>query len=87
MRSRPIKFQVGLPHPEQDAAMYFPTVRFGGVLGTTVRASPRVGMGTKNFITEILDTYAALDKDRKQALIDYSNQLVAEQRAERRAAN
>jgi hypothetical protein len=44
-------------------------------------------MGTKNFITEILDIYAALNKDRKQELIDYSNQLVAEQYAEQRAAN
>jgi hypothetical protein len=87
MRSRRIKFQVGLPHPEQDAAMYFPPVRFRGRPGTSPRAHSQAGMGTKNFITEILDTYAGLNKDRKQALIDYSYQLAAEQRAERRAAN
>jgi len=33
----------------------------------------------KNFITEILDNYAALNRDRKQEFIDYSNRLVAEQ--------
>ena len=87
MRSRPIEFQVGLPHPEQDAFMYFPMVRFGANNAPTIREDSRVGMGTKNFITEILDIYAALNKDRKQELIDYSNQLVAEQRAELRAAN
>jgi hypothetical protein len=87
MRSRLIEFQVGLPHPEQDAFMYFPTVRFGANTAPTIREDSRVGMGTKNFINEILDIYAALNKDRKQELIDYSNQLVAEQRAELRAAN
>jgi hypothetical protein len=44
-------------------------------------------MGAKNFITEILDTYAELNKDRKQKLIDYSSRLVDEQRGEQRAAN
>jgi hypothetical protein len=87
MRSRPIELQVGLPHPEQDAFMYFPTVRFGANIAPTIREDSRVGMGTKNFITEILDNYAALNRDRKQEFIDYSNRLVAEQRAEQRAAN
>jgi hypothetical protein len=67
--------------------MYFPTVRFSGNVGSPRRDQWRTGMGTKNFISEILDNYAALNKDRKQELIDYSNRLVAEQRAEQRAAN
>ena len=33
-----------------------------------------------NFIREILDIYAALDKDRKQELINYSKRLIKEQR-------
>jgi hypothetical protein len=33
-----------------------------------------------NFITEILDINAALDKDRKQELINYSKRLIKEQR-------
>ena len=33
-----------------------------------------------NFIREILDIYAALDKDRKQELINYSMRLIKEQR-------
>jgi len=39
--------------------------------------APSRGM---NFITGIVDNYAALDGGRKQKLIDYSIQLVEEQR-------
>ena len=39
--------------------------------------APSRGM---NFITGIVDNYAALDGGRKQKLIDYSTQLVEEQR-------
>jgi len=39
-------------------------------------------MGTKNFIAEILDTFAMLDRDRKQELINYSSRLADAQRAE-----
>jgi hypothetical protein len=41
------------------------------------------GMGTKNFVTEILDIFAGLDRDRKQELINYSSQLADAQRAEK----
>jgi len=41
---------------------------------------PSAGMGTRNFITEILEIYAELDKDGRQELIDYSQQLIEEQR-------
>jgi isocitrate dehydrogenase kinase/phosphatase len=46
------------------------------------------GMGTKNFVTKILEDFAALDQEGKQKLINYSTQLVEEQRAvvEQRAA-
>jgi hypothetical protein len=33
-----------------------------------------------NFITEILDIYAALDQDREQELINYPKRLIKEQR-------
>lgn len=42
------------------------------------------GMGTKNFVTKILDDFAELDRDRKQKLINYASQLVEERRAEQR---
>jgi hypothetical protein len=43
-------------------------------------------MGTMNFVTEILDIFAMLDKDRGESLIDYSGQLAEEQHAALRAA-
>lgn len=93
MLSRLVRFQVELHNPERGAVTDFPVIRFGAsaVSGANVASvmpknSP-AGMGTKNFITEILDTYAALDKDRKQKLIDYSSRLAEEQRAQQRAAS
>ena len=79
MSSRLLKLRVGLPDPEQDATMSFPTVRLAN-LGTTTSSDVPVGMGTKNFVTEILDSYAALNKERKQELIDCSRRLAKEQR-------
>jgi hypothetical protein len=43
--------------------------------------NPSAGMGTRNFITEILEIYAKLDRDGKQELIDYSQQLIKERHA------
>ena len=80
MSSRLLKFRVGLPDPEQDATMTFPTVRLEATAATTTRSDVSAGMRTKNFITEILDSYAALSKERKQELIDCSRRLAKEQR-------
>ena len=44
-------------------------------------------MGTRNFIAQILDIYAALDQGRKQQLIDFSSRLAEEQLAERRQSD
>jgi hypothetical protein len=55
-------------------------------VSTTSHEDPSVGMGTMNSVTEILDIYAVLDKDRKESLIGYSGRLVEEQHAEQRAA-
>lgn len=52
-----------------------------GSSGPAKTLSP--GMGTKNFITEILDVFAGLDRDRKQELINFSSQLADAQRAEK----
>ena len=61
--------------------------RLGAHVASTMPEKGSAGMGAKNFITEILDTYAELNKDRRQKLIDYSSRLVDEQRGEQRAAN
>jgi hypothetical protein len=87
MRSRLIKFPLGLQHVEAGATTYFPVIRLGAHVASTMPENGSAGMGAKNFITEILDTYAELNKDRKQKLIDYSSRLVDEQRGEQRAAN
>ena len=78
MRSQLIKFQLGLQSAEGGAIASFPVIRLGTNAASTMLKNGSAGMGTKNFITEILDTYAELDKDRKQKLIDYSSQLADE---------
>ena len=50
-------------------------------MSAVLHENPSAGMGTKNFITEILEIYAELDKNGKQELIDYTQQLIKEQRA------
>ena len=39
---------------------------------------PSVGVGTMDFITEVLDIHAVLDRDRKESLVDCSGQLAEE---------
>ena len=51
------------------------------VVSAVLYENPSAGMGTRNFITEILEIYAKLDRDGKQELIDYSQQLIKEQHA------
>lgn len=48
---------------------------------TISHVNPYVGMGTMDFITETLDIYAVLHRDRKESLVDYSDPLAKEQRA------
>jgi len=80
MRSRLLKFRVGLPDPEQDATMGFPTVRLGAKVAKKTCNDKSAGMGRKNFIAEILDSYGLLDKERKEELIDCARRLAKEQR-------
>jgi hypothetical protein len=80
MRSRLLKFRAGLPDPEQDLTMSFPTVRLRAKVSRTTHDDGSAGMGRRNFIAEILDSYGALDKERKQELIDCARRLVQEQR-------
>jgi uncharacterized protein (DUF2252 family) len=87
MRPRLVKLELGLENAEGVGTPSFPVVRLGANVASALRRNPAVGMGTKNFITEILDTYAALSKDRRRRLIAYSSQLADEQRGEQRAAN
>jgi hypothetical protein len=88
MRSRLIKFQLGLQNAEGGATTYFPVIRLGAHVASTMpKKGSRGEWVRRNFITEILDTYAELNKDRTQKLIDYSSRLVDEQRGEQRAAN
>ena len=83
MSSRLVRFQVDLQRPERGATPDFPVVRLGASLASTKHKPPSAGMGTRNFIAQILDIYAALDKGRKQQLIDYSSRLAEAQLAER----
>ena len=55
-------------------------------MSTISNKAPSTGMGTMNFVTEILDIFAMLDKDRGESLIGYSGQLAEEQHAALRAA-
>jgi len=55
-------------------------------VSTISNEAPSTGVGTMNFVTEILDIFAMLDKDRKESLIDYSGQLAEEQHEALRAA-
>jgi hypothetical protein len=87
MRSRLIKFQLELQNADGDAITHFPVIRLGAHVASTMQQKGSAGKSTKNFITEILDTYAELYKARKQKLIDYSSRLVDEQRGEQRGAN
>jgi hypothetical protein len=45
-----------------------------------VHQDPTEGMGTTNFVPEILANYAVLDKDRQKQLVDYPGKLDEEQR-------
>lgn len=57
-------------------------IRRGESRSSSMPKTLSAGMGTKNFVTEILDTFAILDRDRKQQLINYTSQLAEAQRAE-----
>jgi len=48
-------------------------------VSAVLHENPSAGMGTRNFMTEILKIYAELDKDGRQELIDYSQQLIKEE--------
>ena len=78
------------PGPEDPAGSDIPPCPTGWPAAITAPATDRgavVGMGTKNFVVQILDIYAVLSKGRKQALIDYSSQLAREQQAERQTVS
>lgn len=55
-------------------------------MSTVSNEAPCAGPGTMNFVTEILDILAVLDKGHKESLIDCSGQRADEQHAVRRAA-
>jgi len=48
---------------------------------TISREDPPVGIGTRDFITEVLDLHASLDRDRMESLIDSSGRPARKQRA------
>ena len=87
MSSRLVRYQVGVQRPERGATPDFPVVRLGATLAPTRARRPSAGMGTRNFIAQILDIYAALDQGRKQQLIDFSSRLAEEQLVERRQSD
>lgn len=83
MLSRLMKFQVEHQSRKRDTSAQLPAITPGATSASTMHKTLSAGMGTTNFINEILDIFAVLDRDRKQQLINYSNQLVEQQRAER----
>jgi len=66
-----------------DVQISQPVGRRGANPAPALPKTLAAGMGTKNFIAEIVNIFAGLDRDRKQQLINYANQLAEAERAEK----
>ena len=60
MPSRLIKFQLGLQNADGGATTHLPVMRLGAHVASTMQQKGSAGKSTRNFVTEILDTYAEL---------------------------